>query len=392
MSKIVIVGAGYAGMMAATGLEKISESFTLINKNPYHYFTTLLHEAAGGRGEPMDYTVPIRDVLRKETSNVVEDEVTSIDRAAKRVHGKNGSYDYDWLVIALGWIPEYFGIPGMAENSMVLTNIDTASHIRQHIEDEFKAFKQDGDSKHLRIVVGGGGLTGIELIGELVDWLPELCVKYGIDRSSVDLQNIEAMPSILPMVSEKLRESAANILTEKGARLRTNTKLVKVEPGVVHLEGGEAVEAGTIVWTGGVRANPIMAEAGFTVDRRGRAQVNEFLQSVDDPNVFIGGDSAWAEENGKPLPPTAQYASQMGRLIADNLSSAMYGQAMKSFHAHNKGTLASLGREVGVGNAFNVPVKGALASMLKEATKVKYLFELGGVRLAVDKTAEILHH
>jgi NADH:ubiquinone reductase (H+-translocating) len=391
MSKILVLGAGYAGMMAATRLEKMSEPFTLINKNPYHYFTTLLHEAAGGRGEPMNYTVPIRELLRKPTSNVTQDEVVAIDREHKVVRGKHGNYEYDWLVIALGWVPEYFGIPGMAENSLVLTNIETATRIRQHIEDQFRAYKEDGDERHLRIVIGGGGLTGIELLGELVDWVPELCVKYGIDRSKVDLQNIEAMATILPTVSKPLQEVAAKTLTERGARLRTNTKLVKVEPGVVHLDGGETVEAGTIVWTGGVRANPILQEAGFTVDRRGRAKVNEYLQSVDDPNIFIGGDSAWCEENGKPLPPTAQVASQMGRVIAENLTSAMHGQAMKPFHASLKGTLASLGREVGVGDVFNLQVKGAVASMAKEATKVKYLYELGGVRLAVDKSRELIH-
>jgi NADH dehydrogenase len=391
MDKILVLGAGYAGMMTATRLEKLSEPFTLINKNPYHYFTTLLHEAAGGRGEPMNYTVPIREVLRKPSSKVTEDEVVAIDRERKVVRGKNGTYEYDWLVIALGWVPEYFGIPGMAENSLVLTNIETATKIRQHIEDQFRAYKEDGDERHLRIVIGGGGLTGIELLGELVDWVPELCVKYGIDRSKVDLQNIEAMSTILPTVSKPLQEVAAKTLTERGAKLRTNTKLVKVEPGVVHLEGGETVEAGTIVWTGGVRANPILQEAGFTVDRRGRAKVNEYLQSVDDPHIFIGGDSAWAEENGKPLPPTAQIAAQMGRVIADNLTSAMHGQAMRPFKANLKGTLASLGREVGVGDVFNVKVKGAVASMAKEATKIKYLYELGGVRLAVDKSREVIH-
>lgn len=392
MPKILVIGAGYAGMMTAAGLDKISEPFTLINKNPYHYFTTLLHEAAGGRGTPMNYTVPIRDIVRKETSQIVEDEVVSIDREHRVVKGKRGEYSYEWLVIALGWVPEYFGIPGLAEHSLVLTNIDTAMHIRQHIEREFQAFVDDNNKDHLRIVIGGGGLTGIELVGELVDWLPELCIQYGINYTDVDLQNIEAMNSILPQVSESLREVAAKTLTEKGAKLRTNTKLLSVEKGVVHLGGDETVHAGTIVWTGGVRANPILTEAGFTVDRRGRAKVNAYLQSVDDAHVFIGGDSSWFEPTeGKPLPPTAQVATQMGKTLADNVSSAAHGQAMKSFHASLKGTLASLGREVGVGNIGKFPVRGVVAGFAKEATKIKYLWDLGGIRLTVDKTGELVH-
>jgi NADH:ubiquinone reductase (H+-translocating) len=391
MSKILILGAGYAGMMTAAGLEKTSEPFTLVNKNSYHYMATLLHEAAGGRGDAMNYTVPIRQVLTKPTSTIVEDEITSIDREKKQVHGKNGTYDYDWLVVTLGWVSEYFGIPGMAENSLSIMDVDSAVNIRNHIEQEFQKYKDDGDKRHLTIVIGGAGLTGIELVGELVDWLPELCLKYGIDRKDVDLQNIEAMPTILPMVSEALRDVAARTLTERGARLRTNTKLVKVEPGVVHLEGGEAVEAGTIVWTGGVRANPILQEAGFTVDRRGRAKVNEYLQSVDDPHIFIGGDCAWFEENGRPIPPTAQAAMQMGPVLAENVTSAIYGQPLKPFQFHNLGTLASLGREVGVGQVGSLPVKGVIAAMMKEASKVKYLWQLGGLRLTADKTTDVVH-
>lgn len=391
MAKILVLGAGYAGMMAATTLERNNEPFTLLNNHPYHYLTTLLHEAAGGRREPMQYTVKITDVLRKPTSTFVQDEVISIDREKKVVHCKSGDQSYDYLVLTIGWIPEYFGIPGMKENSLVLRNIDTAVEIRRHIEDEFQKYLDDNDDRHLRIVVGGAGLTGIELVGELLEWIPKLCVQYNIPRSKVDLQNIEAMPTILPQVSEQLREVAARALTEKGARLRTNTKLVSVDAGVVHLDGDESVEAATIIWTGGVRANPILTDAGFTVDRRGRAKVNEYLQSVDDPNVFIGGDCAWFEEDGKPLPPTAQIATQMGPVLANNVTSFIYGQTMQPFHGELLGTLASLGSEVGVGNLMSIPVKGVIGGLAKEVSKIKYLWQLGGVRLAVDKTGEVVH-
>ncbi|MCL6452472.1 MAG: NAD(P)/FAD-dependent oxidoreductase [Alicyclobacillus sp.] len=390
MAKILILGAGYSGMTAAAALDRNSEPFTLINNNAYHYFTTLLHEAAGGRRPPMYYTVPIADVLRKPTSTFVQDEVVSIDREKKIVHCKGSDHSYDYLVCTIGWVPEYFGIPGMQEHSLVIRNVDTCIEIRQHIEQQFQQYVQDHDVRHLRIVVGGAGLTGIELLGELLDWIPKLCLQYGIDRSLVDVQNIEAMPTILPQVSEDLRAVAYNRLTELGAKLRTNTKLVRVEAGVVHLDGDEQVEAGTIIWTGGVRANPILTEAGFTVDRRGRAKVNEFLQSVDDDHVFIGGDCAWAEEDGKPIPPTAQAATQMGPLLAHNVTSVIHGQRMKPFHFHNLGTLASLGPDVGVGVMMNVPVKGVVGGLAKEGSKLKYLYQLGGLRLAVDKLADVV--
>ncbi|MBX5436365.1 MAG: NAD(P)/FAD-dependent oxidoreductase [Alicyclobacillaceae bacterium] len=392
MTRILIVGAGYAGMTAATHLDRISEPFTLINKHSYHYFTTLLHEAAGGRGEPFHYAIPIRQVLRRASSEVVVDEVVGIDRERRVIRTATGEHPYDWLVFTLGWIPEYFGIPGLREHSLVLSNLETARSIREHIESEFHAYVQDGDVRHLRIVVGGAGLTGVELVGELLNWLPRLCVQLGIDPALPEVQNIEAMPTILPQVSESLRESAVQTLTRKGAKLRVNTKIVQVERGIVRLEGGESVEAGTIIWTGGVRAHPLLQEAGFTVDRRGRAKVNEFLQSVDDERVFIGGDCAWFEgADGKPVPPTAQMATQMGSLIGDNVSSAVHGQPLKPFRPNFQGTLASLGPEVGVGDLKGIPVKGFIAGLAKEATKVKYLWQLGGVRLAFDKSSELVH-
>ncbi|WP_035451977.1 NAD(P)/FAD-dependent oxidoreductase [Alicyclobacillus herbarius] len=393
MAKTFVLGAGYAGAMTAVQLDKIAEPFTLINKTPYHTLVTLLHEAAGGRGTPTNYAVNLTDLIHRETSNIVVDEVTAIDREKKVLKTRSGQeHEYEWLVIALGWVSEYFGIPGLKEHSLVLNDLDTAIQIRQHIEDQFAAYKDDPNPERLRIVVGGAGLTGVELAGELLDWLPSLCTKYGIDRNLVELQNIEAMSTILPMISESLRNEAARMLTEKGAILRTNTKIVKVTENEVHLEGGESVKARTIIWTGGVRANPLLTEAGFTVDRRGRAKVNEFLQSVDDSHIFIGGDSAWVEdENGRPLPPTAQYATQMGYVLAANVSSAIHRQPLRPFHPHNMGTLASVGPEVGVGNMFGIPVKGLAAGLAKEASKLKYLYQIGGLRLTAEKTPEIAH-
>jgi len=393
VDKVLILGAGYAGMMTASQLERISEPFTLINKNPYHYFTTLLHEAAGGRAEPINYCVPLSDVLRKPSSQIVVDEVVSIDRERRVAMLKSGQErSFDWLVITLGWVPEYFGVPGLGEHSLVLSSLDAAIQIREHIEGQLKAYMDDDDLRHLRIVVGGAGLTGIELLGELLDWIPELCLKYGIDRQLIELQSIEASPTILPQVSESLRQRAVVTLARKGAKLRTNTRIVQVTRGVVHLDDNETVEAGTIIWTGGVRANPILANAGFTVDRRGRAKVNEYLQSVDDDHVFIAGDSSWCDgEDGRAMPPTAQVAAQMGHVLGDNVRSAVHGQPMKPFRAHLMGTLASLGREVGVGNVMGMPVRGMIAGMFKEGSKVKYLWELGGLRLVGDKTHQVIN-
>src|SRR5579875_322813 len=333
MSKIVIVGAGYAGMMAAAHLDREGIPFTIVNNHDYHYLTILLHEAAGGRDDGEKYAIPIKEVLRKDTSELVVAEVTGIDKANRVVKTSTGDISYDYLIYSLGWVSEYFGIKGLKEYSLSITNLDSAIEIRKHIDNQFQLYTQDGDERHLRIALGGAGLTGIELMGELLDYLPKLCKSLNIPWEKVDLQCIEAMPTILPMVAEHLRPFVVETYTKKGGKLRTGTKINEVTEGVIHLDGGETVEAGTIIWTGGVRANPLLSESGFTVDRRGRAKVNEFMQSVDDEVIFIAGDSAWAEDaNGRPYPPTAQNAEQMGALAAKNIMLRERRRPMESFH------------------------------------------------------------
>jgi NADH:ubiquinone reductase (H+-translocating) len=391
MSKIVIVGAGYAGMMAAAHLDKAGTPFTIVNNHDYHHLTILLHEAAGGRGPGSNYGVPIKEVLTKESSVLVVDDVIGLDREKKIVKTKAGAYEYDYLIYGLGWISEYFGIKGLKENSLSITNLNSAVEIYDHIVNEFEAYTKDQDPRHLRIALGGAGLTGIELMGELLDTLPKVCEKLNIPFSQVDLQCIEAMPTILPMVAEHLRPYVVETITKKGGKLRTGTKIMEVTPGVVHLDGGETFEAGTIVWTGGVRANPLLEQSGFTVDRRGRGKVNGFMQSVDDDHIFIVGDSAWAEdENGRPYPPTAQNAEQMGPIAAHNLIALLSGQPMKNFHPRDWGTLCSLGSEVGVGSFMGVPIKGVTAALAKEGSKAKYLWELGGFRLAGNRVKKVM--
>ncbi|MCI0181906.1 MAG: NAD(P)/FAD-dependent oxidoreductase [Acidibacillus sp.] len=381
MASIVIVGAGYGGVMAGLQFEKALQPFTLVNKHSYHQFITWLHEAAGGRHQIDDYKVELSEIFRQRLSTIIKDEVVSIDRTQRKVIGKHDEYPYDYAIIGLGSAPEFFGIPGLSQYSMQLRSLETARQIRTHIEQQVKAYRDDRDQSRLRIVVGGAGLTGIEFVGELIDWLPGLCNRLGIPNHLFEVQNVEAAPAILPALSENLQHKAQSVLESKGVRIRTNTKITQVMQDAVYLESGEIVEAKTIVWTGGVRANPLLQDAGFTCDGRGRAKVNEYLQSVDDEHIFIIGDNASFISAGRPLPPTAQLATQMGVTVAQNVLAHSNQTTMKPFEPKILGTLASLGRDVGVGLVGGVQTSGAPAGLAKELTKVKYLWQLGGMRM-----------
>lgn len=381
MAQVLIVGAGYGGVMAARRLERAEQPFTLVDKHGYHQFITWLHEAAGGRNDAEDYKMDLREILRKPTSHLIRDEITGIDRSARKVLGKESTYPYDYAILALGSAPEYFGIAGLEQHSLLLRSVNTARAIRRHIEEQFAAYHDDPRPERLCVVVGGAGLTGIELIGELTDWLPKLCTQYKIDRDKLSLINLEAAPSILPVLPTSLQQKARDVLEKKGAQLRTGAKIVRVDKGKVMLESGEEILAETIIWTGGVRAHKALAEAGFTCDPRGRAKVNEYLQSIDDETVYIIGDCASFLAGNRPLPPTAQLATQMGATAGVNVLAQLRGERLTVFVPKILGTLASLGREVGVGSVGTIQTSGTAAGIAKELTKVKYLYQLGGMRM-----------
>ncbi len=381
MARIVIAGAGYGGVMAGKKFENNHTPFVMINKHSYHQFITWLHEAAGGRNHVDDYKVELTDIFSRHGTMLVKDEVTGIDRQENKLLTTRGSYPYDYAIIALGSAPEFFGIPGLSEYSMQLRSLETARQIRTRIEREFARFKDHKEDKKLRIVVGGAGLTGIEFVGELLEWLPKLCTKLGISPSSFEVITIEATDTILPALMPSLQKTARDVLEHKGAKIMISTKIERVEEGRVYLGSGEVIEAETIVWTGGVRANMILSQAGLTCDRRGRAEVNDYLQSTDDERLFIIGDCASLVQAGRPLPPTAQMATQMGQLAAKNILALLAKEPMQKFHPKMLGTLASLGSEQGVGTLGKFPTSGATAGLAKDLTKVKYLYQLGGLRM-----------
>ncbi|BCJ88592.1 NAD(P)/FAD-dependent oxidoreductase [Effusibacillus dendaii] len=389
MAKVLLLGAGYGGMAAAVNMQKRRIPFTIINKHSYHYFTTLLHEPAGGRNDFDPYYVELSDILNSKEVTIVKDLVKEIRPKEKKVITEKGEYEFDYLIFALGNAPEFFGIPGLAEHSLLLRSLNTAKEIRSHIEEMFAEYAADKDPARLRIVVGGAGLTGVELCGELAEYLPHLASKFHIPDSKIELINLEAAPTILPMLDKGLQEEALHQLSKHGVQVRTNEKIVRVDQDLVELATGEQIHAKTIIWTGGVRANPLLQEAGFDCDPRGRAKVNEYLQSVNYSNIFVLGDSAcFVGEDGRPLPPTAQLAQQMGQHVVDNIVAITNGQPLKPFSFHYMGTLASLGSDIGVGNVKGMRIKRSVAALMKEASKAKWLLTIGGIGLLAKKNRQ----
>lgn len=389
--KILILGAGYGGMMTAARLTKElgtnEADITLVNKHNYHYQTTWLHEPAAGTLHHDRTRMPIEEVIDKNRVKFVQDTVVSIDKEAKKVKLENGELEYDYLVISLGFESETFGIPGVEEHAYSINNVNTARQIREHIEYQFAKYNNDPErtDASLTFIVAGAGFTGIEFTGELSERIPELCKEYDVPREAVRLIIVEAAPSILPGFDPELVEYTVNLFERRGVEFKTSTPIKAVtETGVV-LEEGE-LKADTIVWTTGIRGNSIVEQSGFET-MRGRVKVEKDLRVPGMEKVFVAGDCALIinEEINRPYPPTAQIAIQQAYTIARNIKALINGGKLETFTPDIKGTVASLGGGEAVGVVYGKKLFGATAMAMKKVIDNRYLFLLGGVPLMMKK-------
>ena len=393
--KVLVLGAGYAGLSTVSKLQKIIKvqeaDITLINKNEYHYESTWLHETAAGSMNWEDGVYPIAKVVDNMKVRFIPAEVTKINRDQQVVETTQGDFEFDTLVVALGFESESFGIKGMDEFATTIVSPETAVTTREEIEQNFIKYKTSKDPKDLSILVGGAGFTGVEFLGELVETLPELCKIHGIDYNDVKITCVEAMPSMLPMFSDELTQYAVNFLESRGVEFMLGTAIVAAnENGFVVKVNEEEVqlEASSVVWTAGVRGSRLMEES-FEGVKRGRIVVKEDLTIDGYPNIFAIGDVAavmnGTGENARPYPTTAQIAMQLGEHTAKNIKLNLNGEKMESFSYDDKGTVCSLGSKDGIGVVFGREIKGKSASFMKKVIDTRAVLKIGGAVLGATK-------
>ncbi|WP_232699499.1 NAD(P)/FAD-dependent oxidoreductase [Brevibacillus daliensis] len=381
MSKhIVILGAGYGGLLSALTVRKyLSKSeaeVTLVNQFPTHQIITELHRLAAGNIAEQAIAMPLQKLLKGKDINLKIAKVESFSVDKKEITLSDyTTLTYDALVVGLGSKTAYFGIPGLEEHSMVLKSTEDANKIYNHIEERIAEYAKSKNEADATILIGGGGLTGVELVGEIADIMPKLAKSHGIDPQEIKIKLVEAGPKILPVLPDHLIERATASLEARGVQFLTGLPVTNVAGNVIDLKDGQQIIANTFVWTGGVQGNPLVGESGLEVNR-GRASVNDHLQSTSHEDVFVVGDSAvYFGADGRPYPPTAQIAWQMGELVGYNLYAYLENKTFETFAPVNSGTLASLGRKDAVATigANNTPLKGLPASLMKEASNVRYL-------------------
>lgn len=400
-NRVVIFGAGYAGIEAALTLQKKKKKnenleITIVDKNSYHTLLTELHEVAGNRISEDGVIVPLRDIFRYTDVNIVKDEVATIDFEAMKLVGKENTYEYDYLVIAAGSEPNYYGIPGLQEHSFSLWSFDDAVRIREHIRDCFaKASQEKNVQKRrtlLKFVVGGGGFTGVETIGEIAQWSKCLCKEYKINKNEVSLVLIEALPKILSNLNDKNIAKSMKYLTQKlKVDVKLNSAIVKVDENGAELKSGEKIDTKTLIWTAGVKASCITEEIDVTKVKACRIQVNEYAQTQY-KNVYAIGDVSAFVSEGHTLPALVEAAIQTGNGAAKNILADIRGKEKIKLKPELHGVMVCIGSFFAVSELMGKMLPVWLSVLMKYLVNVHYLFGIGGFDLVFKYLKhELLH-
>ncbi|CAM3678027.1 NAD(P)/FAD-dependent oxidoreductase [Mesobacillus zeae] len=391
--KIVILGGGYGGLIASRKLEKMLKNgeaeVTLVNKHEYHYIATQLHKTGAGTAADDKITMNIPDLLKTNKVTFKKATVESVDCEKRQVGLQNGEkLSYDYLLIALGFDVNTFGIPGIEEHAFKIKSFKTTKAIYHHIIKQFDAYKEDKDPSRLTFAVAGAGFTGVELVGELIEAIPALCKKFDVPVEKTRIVNIEASPSVLPGFDKEAIDFTTKFVKKNGVELMTSTKILEYNAISIKLDNGSEVPSRTLIWSGGVRGNVILESLGLPLNR-GRIEVDQYLRVAGTENIYCIGDAAYFKKNEtSSLPPTAQVAIQQAETCAPNLVAAIRGEAQKAFEYHHKGTVASIGTMAAVGKVFGFKISGLFAAFMKQVIEARYLFVLGGPSLVLKQFAK----
>jgi NADH dehydrogenase len=364
---VVVLGGGFGGLEAARALARAPVDVTIVDKRNHHLFQPLLYQVATAALSPGDIATPIRRIVRGQANaRVVLGDVTAIDTKARRIMLGEAHIDYDWLVVATGVTHSYFGHDAWASVAPGLKSIEDALDIRRRVLVAYEQAEDEADSElqkeWLTFVVVGGGPTGVELAGALAEISRHVLERdfRRIDPRSARVVLLEAGPRILPSFEPASSARAQEQLEELGAEVRTGARVTDIDDRGVTLESGRILSR-TVLWGAGVAASRIGGTLGAPLDRVGRVRVLPDLSVPDAPEVFVVGDLATLEQDGKPVPGVAPAAMQMGRRAAKNIQRRVRGAPTLPFHYVDKGSLATIGRAAAVAEIGSLRLSGLVA-------------------------------
>lgn len=367
--RIVIVGAGFAGLFAAKSLRKTDADIVVVDRRNYHLFQPLLYQVATAGLSPSEIAWPIRSILRRQkNTTVLLDAVEEVDVEQRQVVLEDRRLDFDYLVLATGARHSYFGNDDWEPVAPGLKTISDATQIRQRLLLAFERAENSTDEAErrrlLRFVIVGAGPTGVELAGAIAELAHHTLARdfRNIDTRSAQVILVQGADRVLPAFHEDLSRYAQRALEELGVEVRVNSIVTECDDGGVTL-GDQRLEAGTILWAAGVASSPAASWLNSAADSTGRTLVNGDLSVQGHPNIFVVGDAAHIEdEDGALVPGVAQAAKQQGAFVARTISARIAGRKSPGiFRYRHLGSLATIGRSAAVAEFSFAKFKGHFA-------------------------------
>jgi len=377
---VVIIGGGFAGLWAARALAKAPVRITLIDRRNHHLFQPLLYQVATAGLSAPDIAAPLRHILRRQANVEVRlAEVTRVDPQLRRLQlGDAGSLGYDYLLLATGATHAYFGHDEWAKHAPGLKTLDDALYLRRHLLVAFERAEAEPDPARraawLNFAIVGGGPTGVELAGTLAEIARHTLKNEfrNIDPGEARVRLIEAGPRVLASFPEDLSARARRQLEKLGVEVSTGVPVTAISEAGYQL-GDAFVPARTVVWAAGVAASPLAQSLHVPLDRAGRVIVQPDLSVPGYPDIFVGGDLAAVQSQGRPVPGVAPAAKQMGRHIAAMIRARMAGKPTSAFRYRDFGNLATIGRMAAVVHFGRLKLSGLLAWWFWLAAHVFFL-------------------
>jgi len=366
--KVVIVGAGFAGLQCAQRLSGKPVDVLLIDRNNYHLFTPLLYQVASSLLNPSDIAYPVRAVFRGSPNvRFRVAQVTGVAFDAKVVQTADGGrLPYDYLVIATGSATNFFGMSSVERLAHGLKDLPEAVALRTHVIRAFEGATRETDQAAVRawltFVVVGGGPTGVEYAGALSELIHRVLVRDypELDLRAVRVILVEALDRVLPAFLPALSEDARKRLERLGVEIRLGARLLDVTDGRITLSSGETLAAQTLVWAAGVKPSELDTALDVRRTRSRRIAVDPYLRIPDCPGAFAIGDVAGATQDGRELAMMSPQAMQEGRYVADAIVRLGRQQPLRPFRYRDKGIMATIGRHAAVAQVGPLSFKGAI--------------------------------
>jgi NADH dehydrogenase len=373
-ARILVVGGGYVGLYVSMHLQKRlrpgEAKITVIDPKSYMTYQPFLPEAGSGNLEPRHVIAPLRRVLDK--CEIINGRIVKIDHTSRiavlePLEGPPRELAYDTIVVCPGSIARTLPIPGLAEHGIGFKSVAEAIYLRNHVLERMDAASSSTDPelrrRALTFVFVGGGYAGIEALAELEDMARDACKFYpNLGHDQMRWVLVEASGRILPEVSPAMGEYTAMQLTQRGIEVRRNTRLTSVVAGHVILDDGDEFDCETLVWTAGVRANPMLESTDLPLDDRMRVVCTPFLQVKGTPGAWAAGDSAAVPDLSKggdaTTGPSAQHAVRQAKRLAQNIIAELRGQPLVAYEHAYAGSVASLGLYKGVAEIYGIKLRG----------------------------------